>query len=1457
MGPLGRLEHLVDGQVAHYQPQYGGATGVTPAKIEVEQRDAFVSLPSTSRSVSDGTPSSPPWSPVEALGSVGAQLVSICDAQPRVWTGTDYRTYPGVRVLTNQLAQDVFHTSQTTKQATDDAYLSGVTCSVWTESTTISTGTVTTSFVGIKADSGAWLVTPTVLNASTVGVTTSAKVVQDGSHFFVFYNVGAVIHINVYDTHGALLGVTSGGTLIGLHGPVWDITAAVTASPAGTVLFAQCLSTVADSGVAFSSVGWNGSAVTVSSAIDNTIRGAGPLAFLTNDTGNGLTYIATLDSVGQVYAYKIASLAQAHQFGPIYTLATDKYSLDSITGYATQTTGLSVVVSIGLLPALGSPPASGPPVDPALRFLVSLACDSANDVVTLRTTQSLCQVSRAFAIDGEYYVYAYYQSGSGIGLLPQTQSVTITTGDYMIGAATQPIAISPGDHTFGSPINTTSLSVGGSTVFTSAPITTRSIAASDFVSQVQAPAWMASLGIPTNSTILLWNFANLSAGTANFCGGQLVVTGSSMSLANSTWDVIALSNTSGNQFYTSLTDINGTPGPVSGTFTHTGSFVVNSMTAYQIPDQSASIESDAAFFFTSGGTIAVTGTDAGTFNIVRLYLGQGPTWGLASLSLTPPSSAVWVATVSQTTSNGSFTAVLTPQNANRWVFFAEKFDSTYVGTNLVVTANPALPANVGTYPVTAAPVPSVLTVSGTPPNLPQIFTIPYPTAAIVLTTQVPYTFHLQSLTLDYTFQGALVSVQGADAANNGTYQIVQIIDGQTFIATPTNGLTNQVNEALTNAVTITIFFAQNIQPEFQPTWFIVPIAGSQPVVGRFEYGLAYADWRIEIDNTRGPNLFPMSVASVMSTPIGSQIVLPYRAQNVTAATLETTAAGEVNIVEESFVSTVGLKVFTLGNTFGTPRAGNGELSIPGPMAVVFTPSGFIEDGQNLAPEAPFLVSQSVAAGGQIALTLAGVYFVVVVLEYTDENGNRTYSPPSPALQVNMSGTNNVATYGGRLPYPISSTGGPVANTYGPTTRLSGISLYRTAFLNGEPTTQHYKITDDLSVNGLAPLTTLNPSGFSFPDTFTWNYVDQNPDAGLNSNEILYTDKSLLPRYPQPAGPRGPVTWKNREWAIGYDDAVWMSGEKAEGDAIWYNPAFRFPFPAEDAPLGLAGMDDYLIVVCEASVWYIPAAQFPDATGSNGGLPTPVRLPFPNGSRNGFCETIREGVAYDSTDGGVWLVTRQLQNQWLSHDLLTTLTGEVVGMAVDQGQRLGVLQKNSRTLCVYDGIPQCWYEWNMPTQGIVLASFNGQLVYQDTNVVVPVVPGTTADTVNGATTGIAGPDVTLADLIFGNIRGLKKVWEFQAVGTYKGPHNANAVLSYPEDGWPTRNYAITPISTNPYVLPFNPNPEDASTYKVRIYPDFSGVVSPGATFSLEMLSAQVGVEPIGISKLPSYLVMKQK
>lgn len=1466
MGPPGALKHLIDGQIKKYEPHYVGTGGVVPSKIKIDPRDAFVSLPSAVRDVTLGTATSAPWSPAELLNALDEQLVSIDDAIPRVFNGTSWSAYNSTRTLTNKLSGDVFHTSQHTIQAPDSAWLAGVTCSVWTETVVISTGPVTTTYIGFRADNGAWVVTPTVLLPTAApNVVTMAKVVTDGVSFFVVFNDPANTRyfVRAYDINGALI---AGAFVAASNSDVvkpgnWDIIASPTGAPnTGTVILAQARSATSDLGVNFVSIGLSGSSVTTHANNDATLHCAGPLAWITNDTGNGLAYIATLDDFGAVWAYEITALAQTHQYSSGFSIASDNNYLDSITGYVGLSVPHGVVLSIGLLPNNSTPASAGPPVDPAFRFLTSVSISRISGGAVIRTNQSVCQVSRAFAIDGEYYVYAYYQSGSGLGLLPVSIPVTITAGDYMIGAPTQPIAVVAGDSTQGSPIGATSnsSSFAGSNVYVSNAHVAVNILLGDFVNATTVSSAFAVYGIPAGTTVLIWSLSGRPAITGDQ-GSRITVAGSSVAGANDTWDVIAVDNAG--RYITPL--LNSTKSnsliPI-GNFTHAGTFTLVSLTAYVVNDLSPYINSQTErFFLLPAATVTVTGSSHGN-NITgvhpaRVFYEQaGPNY------LSSGSGAwggIWVLTGSQTNTIETFGAVLTPSSPNAWSFANGEFDATYVGTDLVVSADPAVPSNVGTYPVTSSPFASTVVTGGATAVIAQVFGFPFPTIAIQLTTQNAYTFKLQSITPNYTFQNAIVSVQGAfNPNNNGTYQIVQINADGTFIAYPTNSQTNQVNEGFTGAQTITIFLAPNIQPEFQPTWVLVPLQGLQPVAGRFEYGLAYADWRVEINATL-PNIFPMSVSSPAATTGGRQICLPYRAQNITSATREVTAAGQVDIGVSAFDSTVGLKVFTLGKSPGQSYSNSGELLIPGPMATVFTPSGFREDNFNLALEAPFLVSQSVGSAGKLALTQGATYFYVAVGEATDENGNRIFSPPSPALQVTMSGTNNVATLGGRVTFPTSSTGGAVANTYGPTTRQATISLYRTAWINGVPTTQRYKITTDLNPNGLAPLSTLNPSGFSFPNSFTWQYIDQNDDANLNASEILYVDKGFLPRFPAPAFIGGIGSWKNREWAIGYDGAIWMSGEKAEGDAIWFNPAFRYVLPTDDKPRALAALEEYLLVFCENSIWYIPAAQFPDATGANGGLPTPVQLPFRNGSANGFVISIRDGVAYDSTAGGCWMITRSLENHWLGEPLSDTLTGTITGMAVDKDQRLFVQQAGSPVVCVYDRVPQAWYEWRCPTQGLLLSTYRGQACYQDTAVVAVVTPGGTADVVNGVTTGIA-PDITIAPLNIGNVRGLKRVWEFQAVGEYLGPHRMNVVLSYPEDDQPDTLYnPFTPSPSEPYILPFNPIQEAASVYGIRLYVDFVGIGVPGLSATLEMISAQVGMEPIGLNKRPTFVTLKAR
>jgi hypothetical protein len=275
------------------------------------------------------------------------------------------------------------------------------------------------------------------------------------------------------------------------------------------------------------------------------------------------------------------------------------------------------------------------------------------------------------------------------------------------------------------------------------------------------------------------------------------------------------------------------------------------------------------------------------------------------------------------------------------------------------------------------------------------------------------------------------------------------------------------------------------------------------------------------------------------------------------------------------------------------------------------------------------------------------------------------------------------------------------------------------------------------------------------------------------------------------------------------------------------------------------------------MWYIPNANFPSATGRDGGLPKPVQLPFTNGC-TGFMKTIRQGVVYSSTDGGVWIITRQLTNEFFSQTAQDTLKDKVIsGMAIDKHQRLFIAYGNE-DLSIYDQIVGMWInKWEFPTANIgLLASLDGEIAFQDDERIWLADPEIFYDDLAGEKNGIQ-LDITFSSFQFANVRGLKSVWEMQLVGDYKGPHNLNAVISYPDDDpdnptvFPDPDDGpYTPDPSLPYLMAINPMIEQASSYGLRVFADFEGIEEPGDSFELELISCEVGMDTsVGINKMP--------
>lgn len=1449
-GPLGRLTDLRNVVVEHYDNRR------SPTRIKLRQRRGFVEMPTQGTDPDSGLPVDIDWDAPQLLTVLDDQLLSVAGNIPRVWNGTAWTAYGGDRSISNRLGEDVFHTSQSTIQAQDSAKLDGVTCAVWVETKVIYVNNGELAFdspsptvwIGFRGADKAWIIPPKVLyqpgsDSFLIPEISYGRVTQDGSRFWVVFNGVSTgdskLNVHAYSTAGVLQASTSidqNATPPGAG--YWDIQALAD----GGVVVAQPLD---GGGVELDAFTYNAGAIDVDTETDATMECSGPLGWITNDVDD-LNYLATWngDAGNTVFAYQIAELAQTHE----YDLALTTVSApDSLTGFvrAGGTDGQpSVVVSYTQL--AGPAATVGPAYDPQTRRVPVNRCDWDGTTAFIRQANGVCQVGRAFKWNDDYLVPTYYQSGSGLDLTTRSQVVTITPGDYMIGAAEQPIKVAAGDYVTGSELTT---SVNGSfNASLSMLVTSRQAATAisgagpDKVEQIVS----SGLGpaIPDGTPVLKWTFAASGLlGNTQASGSILRVAASSIASANADWDVIdgpraAFPTPASGPVYT-LVQSRAGGSVVPGNFTGTGTFEVVPMTFYGVPGLITYIDESTAAFLV-GGTIQVSGLSGpgnnGTFGTVRAIVDTSLTY--LSYGLGP---GIWVPRTTQSEFEGvTGSGIVTPANANEWSFASNSFDDSVIGASLVVEGD-SRAANNGTFEVTDTDG-GRLVVDGTG-LLPEIFGGTLPTATLVLPLDVTaYTFKFASLTLDYTYIGALVSISGSpDAVNNGTYTITQINADGTFFAVPSNGLTDQVNQLFTTE-TVTIYFVNGVAPVFQPCWFLTPInqeAYDCAQVGRFDYGLAYADWRIEANTP--VNYFPLSLSStVLDEDDGVQMLLPYRAQSFTAGAALVTPSGQpIQGAVSNAKSTVGLKVFTLhqecGTSVGAPRA----LILPGTKGGSFTASGFAESGYNVGPEAPFLVSQGEADGA--ALRLNGRYQVQVTFEMSDENGDRVFSIPSPPLDVTLTGDNNAATYGGRLPVPFNTDGSGVTKHFGVTDRVVGITVSRTSYQDNTPTTQHYRITDPLSMNGLAPSSTTNPSGFSFPDEFTWNYYDANPDVAILSQEVLYTDQRYLPRFPAPAN-RGGCTLKNREFVVGYDGAVWMSGELTPGDAPWFFPLFRFVF-GDDTAVSCAGLDDYLVVQCERSLWYVPIGQgLPDSTGRNGALPTPIQLPFQNGG-TGYAVTLKTGVAYSSTAGGVWIITRDLRNVWLSQPVQDDLTVAVTGMCVDADQRLHIATGTTAWF-VYDQVRDCWYQWRLPTTSATLcAVLEGRVAWQDDARVARYSASVFADTVGAVTYGVP-PDFALASMDFGNVRGVKVVWAIQIEGTYRGPHRVNAVLSYPgnnDNAPPTTFGPFLPASDQPYVLEINPMVEEASSYGLRVFVDFVGVADPGDSAEFELISCEVGID----------------
>ncbi len=612
----------------------------------------------------------------------------------------------------------------------------------------------------------------------------------------------------------------------------------------------------------------------------------------------------------------------------------------------------------------------------------------------------------------------------------------------------------------------------------------------------------------------------------------------------------------------------------------------------------------------------------------------------------------------------------------------------------------------------------------------------------------------------------------------------------------------------------------------QPTYFLVDILTGQSA-GRFLDGVAGNEWTLTGYPAAGiaysTSAFFFCVPSARVGDDGKlRVPLGYNAEAVNLA--ETVATGsDIQAFRETIkpVNAVNIMGLTFGG-YGQAVEYNSELIMPGALTTSFTGFDFSEQGISLAPEQPTL-TRSTSTG---QLHLLGYYDYVLVFEWTDPNGRRVRSAPSIPASAQLTGTQNTITLE------------IIVNHMTNRPDLS-ISVYRTHYEAGVPVTIHKKVTNDLFPR------------FNDKTQRFVTFIDTVSDSQCSVGETLYTDQGFLNRDAAPASSSGCIM-DNRVFLVGPDNTVWYSGEANDTDPLWFNADVQRLFvPTNDELLRIEALDGRLVLFCARSVWFVPGGRWPGANGLNGAVQAPTKLGITNGC-NGWTQSVKYGVAYSSSAGGMWLLTRGLENEQLSANSVDDFgTDQITGITVDDAQRIQfALRDDPGSVLVFDTISRVWSKWTMPTDVVLTHTVRGRFAYVDQD-------GTRTysdvyyDSDSGGFDVWYNFDVTVP-FSLSNIKGLKRIWEFMLSGARRAAHALTVDVTYTtEDEDETEAWTFQPEVNERFEYDFQPKQEEMTKMTIRLVdapPDGEVEDETGDSFAWDLTSFTVGTEG-GLARTP--------
>lgn len=152
-----------------------------------------------------------------------------------------------------------------------------------------------------------------------------------------------------------------------------------------------------------------------------------------------------------------------------------------------------------------------------------------------------------------------------------------------------------------------------------------------------------------------------------------------------------------------------------------------------------------------------------------------------------------------------------------------------------------------------------------------------------------------------------------------------------------------------------------------------------------------------------------------------------------------------------------------------------------------------------------------------------------------------------------------------------------------------------------------------------------PVSLTFTDIFS--------DSDISDNELLYDLNGAILANQSPPSSSFVCTHKNRVWLAGTpDDSIWYSKTAKPATEPGFNEVLTIPRFEGGRVVGMASLDDYLVVFKSNSVWVIQG-DGPDDSGSNSTLQTPIRVIEGTGCISpGSIIVVGDAVYFQSMDG---------------------------------------------------------------------------------------------------------------------------------------------------------------------------------------------------------------------------------